>query len=78
MKKIALALMAALLLSHCPAEAATKGKLYKTYHMFVYYPVMAVCFLLDAPVMIVSHVNQHFDDLMKDEADQEAAEQPVQ
>ena len=78
MKNIALILASLILLNATPAEAATKGKFYKTYHIFVYYPLAAVCFLMSAPTMVISHVNQHFDDLLKQEADQEVVDQPTE
>lgn len=72
MRNLTLALLMVCLLA-APAEAKpwSKTKLYRTYHYSVALPLAFFCFIADAPVTIISHVNQHFDDKLKEAADAE-------
>lgn len=64
MKRFLFAVVASLVLS-TPAQALSA---YKTFHYCVYWPTLAVVFVLAGPAMVVSTVVQHCDDKLKNEA----------
>lgn len=66
-----------LLMSALPASALTNKMLYRTYHYGVYWPLQTISFLCAGPLMIISSVTQHFDDVLKQESDLNPATAPI-